>query len=241
MIATKESRAVKYKSARIVLVAIALFAAICIAAAVCAAVAVGVNAAQSSFTGSAEEQRTKIYDEIKGKAYAMAERANHTSNDAMVEIKLIEETSKLDVLKIGDTVYVVSNEKGKNQTCFEIGGTGIFSVDLSAAEFAVDSGRHHVLVRVPKPVMETGKISIDSVTQYTFEENPLTSNGSIGGGEALAQNVRIEAKSKIQRDFESDEQLYKYAEKRAEAIIRSNIIALNPDVSDITVDVEFYA
>lgn len=161
------------------------------------------------------------------------------SNDVSIQINGIMQTSKLHVLKISGTVYI-QNRNSENSIWLKVDGTGDFTVDLGAAEYVVDNSRHYVLVRVPEPVLEEQSIAIERKTPLYLEDH-VFKNGSVRDGERFVIEASAEAKQEIKKDFDADQQFSEFAKKRAEAIIRTDIIALNPDVSDIVVNVEFYS
>ena len=199
----------------------------------------GIATANDVYKDSMMSQKTSTYDRFKEAAYSIAEKQNHVSNDVSIQINGIMQTSKLHVLKISGTVYI-PNRNSENSVWLKVDGTGDFTVDLGAAEYVVDNSRHYVLVRVPEPVLEEQSIAIERKTPLYLEDNVLK-NGSVRDGERFVIEASAEAKQEIKKDFDADQQFSEFAKKRAEAIIRTDIIALNPDVSDIVVNVEFYS
>ena len=97
-----------------------------------------------------------------------------------------------------------------------------------------------MLVRVPKPVLDSSNISIDNFETLYFAENIWRSDNSVKSGEALARNQLSEAKQRIQEDFEVNEQYSKLAEASTESMLAALIKGINPEVENLQVEVEFY-
>lgn len=206
-------------------------------------ISTGVDSAQEAFTSTYTEMRDKAYDSFRDSAYEIAEKQNHVSNDISISIDAIKEKSILEVLKVSDVVYVIndsSESKSGTTSWLEVSGTGIFTVNLSAAECLVDNGRHYVLLRVPSPVLDSQNISIDSWEILKFAENKWNRDNSAKSGEALARNQLNEAKGLMQEDFESSEMYSKLAISSTETMLKALVQGLNSDIPDIQVDVEFY-
>ena len=67
-----------------------------------------------------------------------------------------------------------------------------------------------------------------------------TWNSSISDGEQLAGKQLNEARTKIQEDISSNLQYYEFAEKSAVSLIENLIKALNTDIPDLKVEIEFF-
>ncbi len=203
----------------------------------------GVSLSVASFQESYNEARSNTYTKYHDLAYKISESENHVSNKVTISIREVKEKSNLDVLKVNDVVYIISEgeEKGSDTTSWlKVYGSGVFTVNLMAAEFIVDNERQHVLVRVPRPGLESNNISIDDFEKLYFKENVRSKDNSVKSGEELARNMLSEAKQRIQEDFEANEQYFKLAEKSTIAMLSALIEGINPEVEGLQVEVEFY-
>lgn len=206
-------------------------------------IANGVSTAKDSFSTSFEAAKDETYSQYHDMAFQYSEAEHHVSNDVTITIRAVKEKSALEVLRISDVVYIIDDgEETKSGTTswLKVSGTGVFTVNLSAAEYVVDNERHYVLVRVPRPELDSSNISIDNFEALYFSENTWSSSNSVKSGEDLARNQLSEAKQNIQEDFEANEQYSKLAEASATSMLAALIRGINPDVEDLEVEVEFY-
>ena len=218
---------------------------ICAAAllAVRQSITAGVNSARDEFTAAYGDARSAEYTKFKEKAYEIAEKTHHVSNDVTISLNAVKEKSNLEVLKISDVVYIIDDGKENDSgtiSWLKVNGTGVFTVDLKAAEYLVDNSRCRVMIRVPTPVLDNKNISIDDFESLLFNENKWEPSNSIKNGEELAREQLSEAQSKMQEDFEANENYSKLAKSLTESMLRTLIQSLNPDIPDLEVDVEFF-
>ena len=201
----------------------------------------GVSTARDAFQEAFDETREDTYTKFKDAAYKLSESGHHVSNRVAISVHAVKEKADLNVLKVNDVVYIIKDKtKSGTTTWLKVMGTGVFSVNLTEAEYVVDNARQYVLVRVPRPVIDSGNISIDNFEELHFEENKWNAENSIKSGEELARDVLSEAKQQIQEDFEVNEQYSKLAESSTKSMLAALIKGLNPDVKELQVDVEFY-
>ena len=203
----------------------------------------GVSTATDSFQEAYKESREDTYTKYKDMAYKMSESGYHVSNRVAISINAVKEKSELNVLRVNDVVYIITEKnetKSGTSSWLKVSGKGVFSVNMTAAEYVVDNTRRHVLVRVPRPVIDSSNISIDKTEILHFKENKWNSENSVKSGEDLARDQLGEAKQKIQEDFESNEQYAKLAESSTTSILEALIKGINPDIEDLNVEVEFY-
>ena len=203
----------------------------------------GASIAAASFDTSFDSARETKYTQYHDMAFLLSEKEHHVHNDITISISAVKEKSELEVLRISDIADIItSSEDNKAGTTswLKVYGTGVFKVNLAAAEFVVDNERHYVLVRIPRPKLDPNNIGIDRFEILHFEENKWNVNNSTRSGEELARNQLGEARQTIQEDFESSEQYSKYAEASSKSMLMALIQGINPDVEDIQVDVEFY-
>lgn len=204
----------------------------------------GAAAAADSFQKTKEQVTQEVYQEFYQMSFVAAEEEYHVSNSATIAIDDIKETTSLEVLAISDIVYITNDGDPDDQitSWLAVTGSGVFTVDLSAAEFIVDNARHYVVVRVPRPELNISTIAIDhkNVESLLFKDNKLDPNSSIQTGEALAKRQLSEAQAKIQQEMQSNQQYYHYAMSSAETMIKNLVYTLNPGIDDLQVEVEFY-
>lgn len=203
----------------------------------------GVSTAMDSFQEAFEESKEDTYKKFKDAAYKLSESGYHVSNRVAISIHAVKEKSDLNVLKVNDVVYIITDKNDTNSgttSWLKVSGAGVFSVNLTAAEYVVDNERQYVLVRVPRPVIDSSNITIDNIETLHFEENKWSNENSVKSGEELARDQLGEAKQRIQEDFEANEQYSKLAESSTQSILAALIKGINPDVQDLKVEVEFY-
>ena len=113
-------------------------------------------------------------------------------------------------------------------------------MNLAAGEFLTDDMRHSVYVRLPKPELLPMNIDIDheNVKVLRFSSNALLS--SVRAGEQLAGRQLNEARTKILEDIGSNLQYYEFAENSARTLLENLIRAVNSEIPDLKVEIEFY-
>lgn len=208
--------------------------AICLAGAVLLFIS-GSNRVKVTF----QKEKNNAYNEIYQQAYDSAERKNHVSNDAVISVTDARELSRLEVLTISDSEFVIKNESENDKTTswLEVQGTGVFTVDLSAAEFIVDSQRKYVHVVIPAPVLTECTVS---GTGKLFQRNGrFFSNGSVAEGVRLAQEQISEGRTKLEDTMKQSRLFHNAAKEAAVQVVKDLILQWNPTVSNLQVDVEF--
>lgn len=203
----------------------------------------GVTTATDSFQEAYNESKDETYKKYKEMAYKLAEEGYHVSNRATISIYGVKGKKDLNVLRVNDVVYIIKDKnetKSKTSSWLKVSGKGVFSVNLTAAEYVIDNARQLVLIRVPHPVVDTSSISIDETETLHFKENKWSRDNSVQSGEELAMELLGEAKQKIQEDFEANEQYAKLAESSTKSMLEALIKGVNPDAEELKVEVEFY-
>ena len=145
------------------------------------------------------------------------------------------------MLKISDVEYSIvgSSDNSNNITSWlEVPGQGTYVVNLQAAEFIVDDERSYVLVRVPYPELTNISIDYANVRKLFFKNDLFDDSYKVG--EDLASQQLRSADSLIKKEFTSNQHFYLSAQKAAISTIQCLVKQLNPEVTDLTVDVEFY-
>ena len=201
----------------------------------------GANALYDSFKSSYEEQKNNSYREYYTAIRENAEKKYHVTNRVSIYIGNIQEEQKLEVLKVSDTEYVISdgNDNDANAISWlEMSGEGTFVVDLKAGEYIIDNQHSHVMVRIPEP--ELAHIQILKITPLLQKNGKMIGNGSYQEGEDLARQQQKEGEILIKKELTSNQHFYISAQNAAESMIKTLIKELNPDVEKLTVDVEFY-
>lgn len=173
-------------------------------------------------------------------AYQRAEKENHVANEVSIVVDSLQLKSDLRVLEVYDVEYSIhtadSNE-AKIDSWLMIPGKGAFTVDMKAAEFIIDEERDYVLVRVPRPELKNCGIIYEEVKKLLYENGGCKEDPDFG--EEQARNQLEEGFLLIQERLCSDPMFYNSAENAARNIITSMVKALNLDVKNLTVDVEF--
>lgn len=182
-----------------------------------------------------------VYNNMYQTAFDTAETQNHVSNYAVITIEDTQEVSRLEVLTVNDSEFVISNtDENQNSGIIlwlEVKGTGVFTVDLSASEFIVDSERGYVLVKIPKPVLTECKVSD---TGKIFRKNThFFSNGSVAEGVHLAQSQLSEGRMKLEDSMRQSRRYNEASRKAAKNMIKSLVQQWNPEIPDLQVEVEF--
>lgn len=201
----------------------------------------GGSIIKKTYDKAVEEKKAEYAVMIKNAVYDYAEKENHVSNDVIIQIESIKETAKLEVLKVSSVVYVTEGDEN-NTAWLEATGSGVYTVDLTAAEFIIDSERQYVLVRVPSPELEnialesTRSIAVEPNNDLKFGVISWLNNGSISEGEALAVKQLKDAHRLLKDDF-NKQRYTKAAENSANEQIKALVKSLNMDI-DLTVEVE---
>lgn len=203
----------------------------------------GSRAVKAAFDREKEEAEASVYTDFYEQGYDAGEAQYHVANKALISLGEIRETAVLEVLSVSDIVYLIQNPDSENKNVtswLEVPGSGVFTVNLSVGEFLVDDERQAVYVRLPKPELLPDNITIDheNVKTLLFRSNSLET--SIADGERLAMEQMNEARTRIAEEIGGSLQYYEYAEKSARTLLENLIRAINIDISDLKVEIEFY-
>lgn len=202
---------------------------------------IGVSALKDSYKTTYEKEKDAAYNFQYEKSFKKAEKEYHVENRVAISLKGLQETANLEVLKVSDTEYIVSEDEdnGKGITSWlEVPGQGTYIVNLQAAEFIVDNEREYVLVRAPYPEITNISIDYGNVKELLFKNNIFDDSFSVG--EDLARTQLNSADILIKKEFASNQHFYQSAQKAAVSSIQCLVKQLNPKLPDMTVDVEFY-
>lgn len=201
--------------------------------------------AKRAFAEQKEAAASEAYSGFYERSYNAAEAEYHVKNQAVITLGNIREISDLEVLDVSDVVYMIEDpnqQNGKTLSWLEVPGSGVFTVNLSAGEFVVDRDRHRVHVRIPAPELRTDNISIDyaNVKLLKFEKEKFSGKNSVKDGEDLVNRQLKQAYQTIRSDIQSNTQYITYAREAARSLTQSLISAVNSEVPDLTVQVEFF-
>ena len=179
------------------------------------------------------------YDGMYQVAYEFAETQNHVSNDVNISIEGVQKISRLEVLTVSGSEYVIKNadETSKIISWLEVQGTGIFTVDLTSGEFIVDSERHYVLVKIPQPRLTECKIS--GTGKQFWNNGWIIANGSVAEGVRLSQAQLSEGQVKLENSMKQSRRFHAAAQEAAIRMIESLVEEWNFDIQDLQVEVQF--
>ncbi len=203
----------------------------------------GSRAVKQAFDRERAAAEESVYHSFYEQGFKAGEEEYHVKNRAVITLGNLRETANLEVLSVSDVAFMIENPNSGNnniQSWIQVPGTGVYTVDLAAGEFLVDDERSMVFVRVPKPELLPMNISIDhaNIEILRFESNVWQS--SVKDGEQLAGKQLNEARTRIQEDISSNLQYYEFAEKSARSLLENLIRAVNSEIPDLKVEIEFF-
>lgn len=196
----------------------------------------GIKRMQDSFAAARENTSSVFYQT----AYNFAEEQNHVSNYVAIAIEAEREVSRLEVLTVSDSEFIVKDAGNGNNTTswLEVQGTGVFTVNLDAAEFIADSDRQYVLVKVPNPVLTNCAVSGTGKQFWQSSNFPLT-NGSIAEGVRLSQEQFAEGRIRLEDSIRQNRRFHEAARSAAKLMIESIVKEWNSSIPDLQVEIEF--
>lgn len=198
----------------------------------------GGESAKAAYEDAKDKAKDDAYQLFYDTAYVSAERKYHVSNNVSIEVASIREKASIEVLKVSDVEYVIeSKENNENgiECWMEFYGDGVYTVDMKASEFVIDSDRQYVLVRVPRPELTNCKITQANQLRW---KNGLFDK-SISVGTDLAVEMRNAGYVKLNNYMKSNAQFYKSAKSSAQIVIANLVKSLNSELTDLVVEVEF--
>lgn len=191
-----------------------------------------------AYIAARDAEAESVYQRFYDTAFEQAEERYHVSNRAVISIGDVTRLTRLEVLTVSDSEFVIENESDNDQkitSWLEVQGIGVFTVDLQAAEFITDAQRQYVLVRVWKP--ELTNCTISSTGDH-FWKNGIW-NDSIKVGVELSREQMREGRQLVEDSIRRNRNFYDSALSAAESSIRSLVKSWNPDIPDLTVEIEF--
>ncbi len=215
------------------------------------------RAAYAAYSEEKEAVSGQAYDMFYGTIYDAAEASHHVSNEITISIGSLQEESKLEVLRVSDIVYEVTESGNPKtwtsivlsslmarimddsvQSWMKVPGNGVFTVDLESAEFIIDNDDKYVLVRMMRPELSEFTIDYANVEQIYFEDNALLHNPAKVGVD-LAMEQLEDAQKELTDKINSSERFRDSACNAAVNIVTGFVKELNSDVPDLTVEIEF--
>ncbi|MDE7416942.1 MAG: DUF4230 domain-containing protein [Lachnospiraceae bacterium] len=201
----------------------------------------GGTALVTTYQAVYKTEREAAYQEKYEDYKAAAEEKYHVSNKVSIYVGNLQEEQKLEVLKVNDVEFIIENREDNSSNIvswLEVPGEGTFVVDLRAGEYIVDEERANVLVRVPYPELINVHIDYADVQKILFKNDMLNESYKIG--EDLAKRQLDKADALLKKEFTSNQNFYLNAQEAAKHTIEALVKQLNPEVSNLSVDVEFY-
>lgn len=199
------------------------------------------SAAADSYYATYAAEQNAAYDAQYQKYYNWAEEQYHVKNRVTISLGDLRETANLEVLKVSDTEYIINGPEDNDANItswLEVPGEGTYIVNLQAAEFIVDDERAYVLVRAPNPSLTNISIDYANVNKLFFKNDFLDDN--IRVGEDLARQQLEGADVLIKKELTSNQYFYQSAQDAAVTAIQYLVKQFNPDIPELTVEVEFY-
>jgi len=180
-----------------------------------------------------------VYNSFYQTAFDVAEARTHVSNYAVISVEGIQEVSRLEVLTVSGSEFVIkdADERDKTTSWLEVQGIGVFTVDLSAGEFIVDAERNNVLVKVPKPALTECKVS--GTGKQFWRNGSIIFNGSVAEGVRLSQSQMSEGRMKLEDSMRQSRTFNEASKDATIHMIEALVQQWNPNVPGLKVEVEF--
>ena len=216
---------------------------------------VGTASAIAEYQSVKKEVVNNVYDEFYQKAYDISEEQHHVSNRVSITLGSLKEQTKMEVLKISQVEYITPKDdesgvidnilssisaifKDDVISWLEVPGYGVFTVDLRSSESIIDNERGYVLLRIPSPKLSEFSIDYKNVEILNFEDTGLFKNSAKIGVDT-AQKQLQSAELTMRQNASSNQKYYRAAKESAEKILSNLVRQLNPQIENLTVDVEF--
>lgn len=196
------------------------------------------------FHNTVDTVASETYDFFYNKSYESAYAQNHVRNDVSIIIGPLREKAELEVLEVHDVEYTFGTPSDKKERWLKATGNAVFTVNLAAGEFLTDDARQYVLLRVPVP--EAGGFTITKTDNISPEQKKgwqfFTGFGGDHSDEEsdLAHTLLAEAQVKMQETVSSSPYFYNAAKDAAKTTLINFVKSLNPEIPELTVEVEFF-
>ncbi|MDO5156469.1 MAG: hypothetical protein Q4D51_10945 [Eubacteriales bacterium] len=209
-------------------------------------ITIGANSAEVAYQEDMENSKEKARKEKEEYAYRIsydvAEANNHVKNRVVLQLGNVREKADLEVLEVSGSEIIIEKANDnleKDELWLEVIAKGVYTVDLTCAEFIFDAENQHVWARVPKPIMDRKHFTTVSDKQLLYKNDKFLANGSIAAGENLVVSMRQEGAEKIYQSVVSNQEYYENAESSAKMLISNLIKELNPEFDNLNVEVQF--
>lgn len=199
-----------------------------------------VKNTKSAYDTAKAEKSEEVYRTFYDMSFQAAEAEHHVSNDIGISLTSLQEVDKLEVLQVSDVEYVILDKEDNDQNItswLEVPGTGVFTVDLVIAEYTVDVQRQYVHVRIPRPSLSEFSIDYGNIKQLFWNDDIF--NGSVKAGEDLVREQVREGSLLLKQYMTSNRMIYEGASDAAKRMVANLVEQFNPDVPNLTVEVEF--
>lgn len=203
----------------------------------------GAKSMYNEFTTQYNDYSKKIEEAITNYIYDLEETANHSSGSVYINLGEIKEVSNLQVYEVGHDAYVIENKEDnpKRTTLWLFySAVGTYKVDLSNAEFAVDNINKKVTVTIPELEFNWSFIYEDSKIIFEADDIDLNfeNNGKIT--DQIQSRLLSKANDEMVSYFVNNQENDDKAKQAAKDSIERMIKMLNPNITDITVEVIYY-
>ncbi len=201
-----------------------------------------LDGAQESYAVASQEMYEEEYERFRERG----EQAYHVQNRAAVAIDLstLRKENRLEVLRFRSSALVHSDDRKYWQLW---SGSGAYTVNLQAGEYITDNERAAVYIYLPSPVLDES-VELDGTPMQQYE---LTGDGffstllekistSSAMGEEAERKMIKEASESIKSSMIENELYYEAAKENAVSTVRGLVYACNPDIPNLTVEVDFY-
>ena len=206
------------------------------------AVFLGVFLFKRGYENSKNTTSEKIKTDTYNAVYGAAEQANHVSNRVTITLGNICERTDLVVLEVETSYLYKSDAMDKDSGLtiwYKIPGKGAFTVDMRMAECIIDNERQQVHVIVPAPAITKFEERNEAIEELFYKDDRFILNGSVKAGIQIANKMLIVARQQMLTDLNMNQRYFKAAEDSAERLITNIIKALNPEMLDLKVTLEF--
>lgn len=196
--------------------------------------------AEKSFMSNKQETAEQVKDYIEDTVWKKTYESNKVENKVTISLESLKMENALEVLRVQDVQFIIEDKEDNDENItswLKVPGSGVYTVDLTAAEFIIDNERKFVLVRIPKPELNYCEIDDNSVKPLFFKNDIM--DDSYSEGEQLANKQLQEGSDQIKKSIGSNATYYQMAKKLAKQMITSLVKGLNGNIEGLTVEVEF--
>ncbi len=197
------------------------------------------NAYDSAYKTSYNSTYSETYNKYRDEGFFEGEAKHHTKNEVNIIVDDIKKISELEVLKVSDFDYAVSNgteNEQKINAIFEVCVYGVYKINLNLSEFIVDNEHRTVIVRLPELQLDNFTHKYDMLY---FSKDGLLKNGDYSEGENFAKMQINETENKIIENLKCNQENLNSARESAKTCIENIIYTFNPDIPRADIKVLF--